>query len=299
LKNKTVIIIVGPTAVGKTSVAVHLAQTLQTKIISADSRQCFKELNIAVAKPSPEELRLVPHYFISSHSIDEDVNAGLFEQLSLQWADEIFQQSNIAVMVGGTGLYIKSFCEGFDNIPDIDPSVRKKIQDQYKERGIGWLQEEIKTADSEYYASAETLNPQRLMRALEIKLSTGQSILAFRSQQKKQRTFNIKKIGLHLPKEQLHQHINFRVDEMIRKGLIDEVKELLPYKNLNALQTVGYTELFDYLDNKINLEEAIERIKKNTRHYAKRQMTWFKKDQSIQWIDPSDFEQLKKIAESL
>lgn len=298
MKNKTVIIIVGPTAVGKTSFAIHLAQHLQTKIISADSRQCFKELNIGVAKPSPEELKTIYHYFINSHSIHEDVDAALFEQLSLQWAEEIFQQNELAVMVGGTGLYVKAFCEGLDDMPAVDMSVRKKIQIQYEEKGIIWLQEQIKINDPEYYKSGEILNPQRLMRALEIKLSTGKSILAFRSQQKKQRKFNIKKIGLHLPKERLHQNINYRVDEMIQNGLVDEVKEFQPFKNLNALQTVGYTELFEYLENKISLDEAIEQIKKNTRHYAKRQMTWFKRDEHIEWIDPVDFEQIKKITES-
>lgn len=298
MKNKTVIVIVGPTAVGKTSIAIQLAQHLHTKIISADSRQCFKELNIGVAKPSLQELQLVHHYFINSHSIHEDVNAGVFENLSLECADEIFQENETAVMVGGTGLYVKAFCEGLDEMPEIDLSIRKNIQWHYEEAGIDWLQNEIKNNDLEFYNSGEIQNPQRMMRALEVKLSTGKSILSFRSQQKKERAFDIKKIGLQLPKEELHRNINNRVDEMITNGLIDEVKNLISERNLNALQTVGYKEIFDYFDNKINLEEAIALIKKNTRHYAKRQMTWFKKDESIQWISPNDSEQLEKITQS-
>ena len=297
MKNKTIFIIAGPTAVGKTSVAVQLAQHLQTKIISADSRQCFKELNIGAAKPSALELQSVHHYFINSHSIHENVNAVIFEQLSLQWADEIFQQNDTAVMVGGTGLYLKAFCEGMDEMPAVDPSIRKKIQEQFEENGIGWLQEEMKISDPEYYRSGEMLNPQRMMRALEVKLGTGASIQSFKSKQKKTRAFSIKKIGLQLPKEQLHQHINARVDDMISKGLLEEAIQLRPYKSLNALQTVGYTEFFEYMEGKISFAEATEKIKKNTRHYAKRQMTWFRKDESIHWIAPDDLRQLKKITE--
>lgn len=298
MKNKTIFIIVGPTAVGKTSVAIHFAQHLHTQIISADSRQCFKELNIGVAKPSPEELQAVPHFFISSHSIFEEMNAALFGQLSEQWATEIFQQSNTAVMVGGTGLYVKAFCEGLDEMPAVEESVREKIQQQFKEHGIVWLQEEIRIHDPAYFSSGEIHNPQRMMRALEVKMTTGKSILAFRSSRKKQLPFKIKKIGLHLPKEQLHQYIGRRVDDMMEKGLLDEVQKLLPYQNLNALQTVGYRELFEYFENKISLDEAIAQIKKHTRQYAKRQMTWFTKDTGIEWFLPSDLARLKKITES-
>jgi tRNA dimethylallyltransferase len=289
---------VGPTAVGKTLVAVRLAEHLQTQIISADSRQCFKELNIGVAKPSPEQLQTVHHYFISSHSIFDEMNAALFGQLSTHWATEIFRQSNVAVMVGGTGLYVKAFCEGLDDMPAVDMALRQKIQEQFKEYGIGWLQNEIKINDPGYYTAGEIHNPQRLMRALEIKMSTGKSILTFRSRQKKQLPFNIKKIGMHLPKEQLHQNISHRVDFMMEKGLLEEAKKLLAYRNLNALQTVGYTELFDYLERKTSLDEAIQIVKTHTRQYAKRQMTWFSKEEGMEWIDPSDFAKLKKITES-
>jgi tRNA dimethylallyltransferase len=298
LKNKTAIIILGPTAVGKTAAAIQLAQQLQTKIISADSRQCFRELNIGVAKPTDEELQWVHHYFINSHSIHENVNAALFEQLALQYAEEIFTENDKLVMVGGTGLYIKAFCEGLDEIPAIDKNIREQIQKEYMQHGLGWLQEEIKKHDAEFYRTREIQNPQRIMRALEVKLSIGKSILTYHSTEKKQRGFNIIKIGLHLSKEELHRNINTRTEQMIEKGLLQEVEKLRNFKDLNALKTVGYTELFDYLDNKTFLDEAVELIKKNTRHYAKRQMTWFKKDDSIHWISPGDLQQLENITQA-
>lgn len=298
MKKKKVILIAGPTAVGKTALAVKLARDLNTSIISADSRQCFKELNIGVAKPSAEELQLVPHYFINSHSIHEEVNAALFEQLALQWAEAIFREKDTLVMVGGTGLYIKAFSEGLDDIPAVPAETREQVQSGYERQGIGWLQEQISALDPEFQASGEILNPQRLMRALEVKLSTGRSILSFRKKLKKKRPFEIISIALQLPKEALHRNINTRVDRMIALGLIDEVKGLLPYRRLNALQTVGYTEIFDYLDGRISLEDAVEAIKKNTRQYAKRQLTWFRKDHSMQWIGPEDWEALQKIIKS-
>ena len=298
LKNKKVIIILGPTAVGKTAIAVELAQYFKTSIISADSRQCFRELNIGVAKPSPKELQLVPHYFINSHSVVDEVNAALFEKLALQWSDEIFHSKDVLIMVGGTGLYIKTFCEGLDDIPAVSIPIREEVQSAYEKNGLNWLQEQIKQHDPEFYSVGEILNPQRIIRALEVKLSTGSSILSFRSKLPKQRPFHITKIGLQLPREQLHRNINARVDKMIHDGLLDEVKKLLPYQQLNALRTVGYTELFDHLENKISLPNAIELIKKNTRQYAKRQLTWFRKDDSIQWINPDQSESLKKIIKS-
>jgi len=272
--------------VGKTAAAIQLAKSLDTSIISADSRQCFRELNIGVARPSPEELQSVGHYFIASHSIGEEVTAATFEELALQWTEEVFAGGkNRVVMVGGTGLYIKAFCEGLDTIPPVAEEIRTHIRQQFELGGIAWLQRQVQEADPGFYASGEVQNPQRLMRALEVRLSTGRSILAFRTQEKKQRPFNIQKIGLQLPKEELHRRINERVDRMMKNGLLEEVKGLLPYRERNALQTVGYTELFDHLDGKLSLEQAIEAIKTNTRHYAKRQMTWFRKDVSIRWID--------------
>lgn len=287
---KTVIVVCGPTAVGKTSIAISLAKHFNTEIISADSRQCFKELNIGVARPSAEELNEVSHHFIASHSINENINAGFFEQYALQKVNELFQKHNVVVMVGGTGLYLKAFCEGLDEIPDVEESIREKIIAEYNEKGIEWLQNEIKTSDPQFYSVGEIQNPQRMMRALEVVESTGRSILDFRKNKKSTRDFTIIKIGLELPKAILDKQINSRVDKMIEQGLVDEVKQLTPFRNLNALQTVGYSEIFEYLDGKISLETAMENIKKNTRQYAKRQLTWFRKDRKIEWFRPDQLE---------
>jgi len=283
-KDKTVIIICGPTAVGKTSVAISLAKHFQTEIISADSRQCFKELNIGVARPSVEELNEVAHHFIASHSINENINAAFFEKFALQKVNELFQKHDVVIMVGGTGLYIKAFCEGLDEIPEVDESVRKRIISDYELKGLEWLQNEIEKKDPRYFAEGEIQNPQRMMRALEVMESTGRSILDFRKRIKTKRDFKIIKTGLELAKEELHENINSRVDKMIGQGLIDEVRTLLSFRHLNALQTVGYSEIFDHLDGNISLEAAIEEIKKNTRQYAKRQLTWFRKDKEIKWF---------------
>ena len=285
-KNKTVIIVAGPTASGKTSVAIRLAKEFETEIISADSRQCFKELNIGVARPSEAELQTVPHYFIASHSIFDKVNAGSFEQYALQKVNEIFGGTDVAIVVGGTGLYIRSFCEGMDEMPDVPAEVRQSIMVNYEKKGLEWLQRETQKKDPAFYRTGEIQNPQRLMRALEVAEATGQSILEFRKGGKKRREFKIVKIGLELPKEELHRNINTRTDYMIEAGLVEEVSKLMPYKHLNALQTVGYTEIFDHLEGKISLNDAAELIKKNTRQYAKRQITWFKKDREISWADP-------------
>ena len=284
--NKTCIIILGPTAVGKTSLGLQVAKHFSTEIISADSRQCFKELNIGVAKPSSEQLQTVQHHFINSHSITETVNAAVFETYALEKASKIFEQNDVAVMVGGTGLYIKAFCEGIDTIPAIQPNIRDKINAKYETHGLAWLQQEVEKNDPAYYATGEIKNPHRLMRALEVVLSTGQSIGSFQKKQEVKRDFNIIKVGLELPREELYDHINQRVDSMINEGLPEEVRALQPYKGFNALQTVGYKELFNYLADETSLDEAIEAIKMNTRHYAKRQMTWFKKDKSVQWCPP-------------
>ena len=281
---KTCIIVVGPTAVGKTDLSIELAKQFNTSIISADSRQCFQELNIGVAKPSPQQLACIKHYFINSHHVDEEVNAAVFEQLSLQWVSEIFSERDVAVMVGGTGLYVKAFVEGLDEIPPSSLQLRKQIISRYELEGIEWLQRTIKDQDPLFYENGEILNPNRLIRALEVKTVSGRSILSFRSHQKKQRPFNILQLGLELSRENLYNNVNRRVDEMISSGLIEEARSLYPFRDLNALQTVGYAELFEYFDGKASLEKAIDLIKKNTRNYAKRQLTWFKKDGSIHWF---------------
>ena len=285
LAQNTILVICGPTAVGKTAVALDLAKSLHTEIISADSRQCFQELGIAVAKPTKEELQTIPHHFIDSHSIHQELNAGIFETYALAKANEIFKKQPIAVMVGGTGLYIKSFCEGMDDMPYIDPIIRQNIIELYAQNGLNWLQELVKKNDPAFWQIAEQNNPQRLMRALEIWQATGKSIIEFRTANKKQRPFRIIKIGLEMPRDLLNERINQRIDLMVEAGLVQEALALFPHSQNNALQTVGYQELFEYFNKKITLEKAIEQIKINTRHYAKRQMTWFKKDPSIHWFD--------------
>lgn len=268
-----------------------MAKHYATKIISADSRQCFKELNIGVAKPSPEELAIVPHYFINSHSIGQVVNAAVFEQFALEKVNDIFKDSDISIMVGGTGLYVKTFCTGIDEVPVITSGIRENITADYQSKGLEWLQQEVEKNDPVYYSTGEIQNPRRLMRALEVKLSTGKSIVDLQTQKKVFRDFEIIKIGLELPKEELYQRVNLRVDMMIKDGLVEEVRNLETVQTLNALQTVGYRELFGYFRGEISLDKAIEAIKINTRHYAKRQLTWFKKDTEINWCKP-DIEQV-------
>jgi tRNA dimethylallyltransferase len=287
MHDKTVIIIAGPTSVGKTAVAIEVAKRFNAEIISADSRQCFREMNIGVARPGQEELELVKHHFIATHSIQDEVTAVTFEQYALQKATELFQQHGVVVMAGGTGLYIKAFCEGLDAIPEVPLDIRESIIERYENRGMLWLQEEVEKKDPQFFKEGEMQNPQRIMRALEVVEATGSSILDFRKGEKKQRPFRIIKIGLELPREELNQRINDRVDKMIAAGLLEEVKCLLPYKNFNALQTVGYAEL---MENKITLPAAIEEIKIHTRQYAKRQVTWFKKDKEIEWWSPRDID---------
>ena len=286
--DKTCIIIAGPTAVGKTAIAIHLAQLFSTTIISSDSRQCYRELNIGVAKPEPAELEAVHHDFINSNSIQESVNAADFEKYALKSVDTIFQKSDIAIMVGGTGLYIKAFCEGLDKIPEVPVEIREQIIQNYQTNGIEWLAKMLQEKDALYAANGNMQNPQRMMRALEIILFTSNSILSYQTHQKEKRNFNIIKIGLELPRPLLYERINHRVDKMIADGLIEEASSLQPYQHLNALQTVGYSEWFDYFDGKISKEKAIELIKQNTRHYAKRQMTWFKKDEEMTWLEPDE-----------
>ncbi len=293
--NKTCVIIAGPTAVGKTAFAIELAQHFSTEIISADSRQCYKELNIGVARPSAEELAAVPHHFIASHSIRDSFSAADYEKYALQKVENIFVENDVAVMVGGTGLYIKAFCEGLDNIPAVAENIRNAIVWEYEEKGMEWLQGTVETEDPLFFAKGEIHNPHRLIRALEVKRATGQSITSYQSNQKKQRDFAIVKIGLELSRPSLYERINQRVNIMMQEGLLQEVTALQPYKHLNALQTVGYRELFDYLEGSISLDKAIELIKQNSRHYAKRQLTWFKRDEAMHWLNAGDSSNLSSV----
>jgi tRNA dimethylallyltransferase len=292
-----VFVIAGPTAAGKTAIAIALAQQLHTSILSADSRQCYKEMTIGTAKPSQEELKEVLHYFIDAFSVTAHISAADFENLGLKYLDEIFKKSRYAVICGGTGLYIKALCDGLDDMPQIDKEIDSRINQQYKELGIEWLQEEVKKTDPGFYESAETGNPARLIRALVFRLSTGESILNYKTGVKKSRNFRAIKVIIDLPRTQLYQRINKRVDDMMEYGLLEEVIQLQPYRHLKNLQTVGYSELFDYLDNKYGLEEAVDKIKQHTRNYAKRQMTWFRKEANAVVMDARDKDIIQKIVQ--
>jgi tRNA dimethylallyltransferase len=277
MNNKTCIIVTGATASGKTDFAFELAQKYNTQIISADSRQCYKELNIGVAKPSQTQLDEIQHYFVNSHSIHEEVNVKVFEKYALNAINKILGTNDTAIMAGGTGLYIKAFCEGLDDVPPVNEAAREKINASYQLHGIEWLQSEIEKNDPLFFDSGENKNPQRLMRALEVKLTTGNSIINFQSGKKTERNFKINKINLDVPRAELYQRINKRVDIMMQTGLLKEAESFFADRHLNALQTVGYRELFDFMEDKISLDKAVGEIKKNTRHFAKRQITWFKK----------------------
>lgn len=271
------ILVAGPTAVGKTRKAIELALQYKTEIISADSRQCYREMNIGVARPNPEELAAVPHHFIASHSIHDNLNAAWYEKFALDKVNELFTRHTVVVMVGGTGLYIKAFMEGLDEIPETDPVIRASVIRNYEERGLHWLQEEVKQNDPVFFTQGENQNPHRLMRALEVVRSTGKSILSFRKGEKAQRPFDIKMLVMDLPRPQLYERIDQRVDEMVNAGLEEEARGLYAFRHLSALQTVGYQEWFDYFEGKTSREEAIALIKQHTRNYAKRQGTWFRK----------------------
>lgn len=286
MTQKTLIVVVGPTAIGKTSLAIELAKHYQTEVISADSRQFFEEMSIGTAKPSDEELTAAPHHFINSHSITQFFSTGDFEIQALALMENLFAQHNILVMVGGSGLYINAICNGLDDMPEIDLSIREHLNQKFTNEGIESIRTQLSELDPEYFAKVDQSNPQRMIRGLEVVLSTGQKLSSFLTSNKKERPFNIIKIGLNTDREKLYHQINHRVDIMIKNGLVEEVKSLEPYKELNALKTVGYSEIFDYLDGKTDLPTAIDKIKQNTRRFAKRQLTWFRKDTETTWFEP-------------
>lgn len=287
--------IAGPTAVGKTAVAIQLAKHFSCSIISADSRQCYRELNIGVARPSQEELAAVPHYFIASNSIHEDINAAWYENWALNKATELFCENKMVIVCGGTGLYLRALMQGLDEIPDINPAIRVRIQKDYEKKGLPWLTAELQLKDPLFAEKGEMQNPQRMMRALEVMEQCERSVISYRMAVPKPRPFNIIKIGLELPREELRERIAVRVHQMIKDGLVEEVKSLLPYRDLNALQTVGYSEIFEHLDGKLTLDEAVEKIIHHTRQYAKRQMTWFRKEEEMNWVGAGDWEGLLKV----
>ena len=294
MTKKSLIVIIGPTAIGKTSLSIALAKELNGPVISADSRQFFKEMSIGTAKPSKEEMQGVPHYFIDSHSIVEDYNVGKFENEAIGLLEKLFQKHNVVLMVGGSGLYIDAVCKGFDKLPEADAELREKINSIFESKGMAGLQELLKDLDPEYYTKVDLQNRHRVSRAIEVCLCTGKPYSSLREGKNKERNFNSIKVGLNTSREVLYSQINQRVDEMMKQGLLEEVKALQAHKGLNALQTVGYRELFDYLDKKNDLFSAVELIKQNTRNFAKRQLTWFRKDPGIKWFEPDALEEIKK-----
>ena len=279
----TLWVVLGPTAIGKTALGIQLAQKLNTEIISCDSRQFFQEMRIGTAVPSTEELDSVPHHFIQHISIHQEYSVGSFEKESLKKIEELFQTKQHAVLVGGSGLYIDAVCKGLDNFPTINPTLREELRNKYNEFGIVWLQKEVQKHDPEYYQIVDTQNAHRLLRCLEVCLQSQKTFTSFRQQNTNTRPFNIKYIGLQIPREELYLRINQRVDNMMQEGLLEEAKALLPHQHLNALQTVGYRELFAHLNGEHSLERAIELIKQNTRRFAKRQLTWLKRYTQASW----------------
>jgi len=282
--SKKLIVIAGPTAVGKTAAAIKLAQKLETEIVSADSRQFYREMTVGTAKPDVGELAQAKHHFIDSHSITENLTVGDFEKQALELLGELFKTHDQVIMVGGSGLFIQAVTQGFDDLPTADPEIREKLNLELAEKGILHLQARLKEVDPKYYDQVDPNNPQRLIRALEVFEATGKPFSSFRKAAINKRPFESIKIVLNLPREELYDRINKRVDIMVEQGLIEEVRSLLPYRHLNALNTVGYSELFDYLDGKTDLNTAINLIKQNTRRFAKRQLTWFRKDKDMKWM---------------
>lgn len=285
MRPKRLIVVAGATATGKTAESIRIAKLLSTEIVSSDSRQFYKEMNIGVARPSHEELQSVPHHLIAHISVKQKYNVAMYEQEALRQIEDIFRSKDDVVLAGGSGLYIKAVCEGIDDIPEADEGIRAELNKLFATRGIEPLQQELKAKDPEYYSLVDKCNHIRLIRALEVCRATGKTFSSFRKQDKAQRKFEIVKIGIRRKRENLLERIYKRVDLMMEQGLLAEVESLLPLRDYPALNSVGYKELFEYLDGKTTLSQAVENIKINTRRYAKRQMTWFCKDKEIQWFD--------------
>lgn len=289
---KYLILVVGPTAVGKTNLCLNLAKKFNTEIVSCDSRQFYREMNLGTAKPSPEELQQIPHHLINSLSIEDEYDVRKFETDALEILQKIFQKNSIAIMTGGSGLYADAITKGLDEIPDVDQEIRKTIISEFEEKGLEWLQTQIQEVDPEYYDQVDRQNPQRLMRALEVFRGTGLKFSSFRVKKKAVRPFQILKIGLERDREELYRRIDLRMDQMIDAGLFDEADALFGRRHLNALQTVGYSEVFGYLEGKYDKQEAIRLLKRNSRRYAKRQLTWFRRDSEIHWFHPDQEDEI-------
>ena len=284
MNNKIVIAVVGPTAIGKTALGILLAKHFDTDIISADSRQFFKEMEIGTAVPSPDELKAVKHHFIQHKSIFESYSVGDFEKEAVALLGSLFEEKDIVVMVGGSGLYVDAVIHGLDEFPEVPPKIRETLNREWEEKGLEHLQKELKQRDPEYYNKVDLENPHRLIRALEVCITANQPYSSFLAQNKPERPFKYLYVGIEAPREVIYERINARVDQMMEAGLLEEAKRLFPQKKLNALQTVGYKELFEYLEGHCSLDVAISEIKKNTRRFAKRQLTWLRKNEDILWV---------------
>jgi len=295
---KTLVVLLGPTGVGKTDLSINIAKYLNTYILSSDSRQFYKELRIGTAVPSAKQLGAVPHYFIHNLSLHDYFNVSMYEQSILKKLKEVFQEKDTAMLVGGSGMYIDVVCNGIDELPDVDPELRAQLQQEYEENGLESIRAKLKLLDPIFYDQVDLMNYKRVLKAVEVCLQTGKPYSSLRTQVKVERDFDIVKIGLNRDREELYERINLRVDQMIDEGLVEEARKVYPHKGINALNTVGYKELFEAFDGNISEEKAIELIKRNSRRYAKRQLTWWGRDKEINWFNPNDedkiFEFLKE-----
>lgn len=290
--SKTLIVITGPTAVGKTTLCLDIASSFGIPIINADSRQIYRELRIGTAAPTEEQLRQVRHYFVGILGLDDYYNASLYEQQVMELTRQLFATSDYALLSGGSMMYIDAVCNGIDDMPTVDDDTRRLMKQRLATEGLEALCEELKRLDPEHYDIVDRQNPRRVVHALEICHMTGRTYTSFRTNIRKERPFNIRKVALSRPREELYQRINARVDQMMADGLLDEARALLPRRSLNALNTVGYKEMFNYFDGVWTLDEAVERMKGNTRRYARKQLTWFKKDPEVKWFTPDDKENI-------
>lgn len=286
--DKRLLVIVGPTGSGKTDLSIRLALRYRAPIVSTDSRQLYRGMPIGTAQPSEEQLRTVEHHFIASHDIEERLSCGQYEVEALACLERLFTQHDTVVAVGGSGLYVKALCEGMDELPQADEAIRRELEEQLRSKGVGALAERLRTLDPDYWAVVDRSNPARVMRALEVCLQSGHPYSSLRTGRRRERPFRSIKIGVTMPRAELYERIDRRVDAMIAQGLEDEARRLYPRRELNALQTVGYRELFDYFDGRVTFDQAVELIKRNTRRYAKRQLTWFRRDPEIRWFGPAD-----------
>ena len=296
--DKFVIVITGPTGIGKTALSIGIAKHFNTSIISADSRQIFKEMKIGTAAPTSQQLKEVPHYLIGTRSIFEYYSAYQFEQEALQISDQLLKEKDLIIVCGGSMLYIDAFCHGIDELPTIDPELRNSLQQKYREEGLESIRRQLKLLDSEFYKQVDLKNPKRIIHALEICLMTGRPYSQLRTNTRKSRPFKLLKIGINMDRSELHERINKRVDQMIHKGLEEEARELLPHQHLNSLNTVGYREFFDYFNGLITKDKAIELIKRNSRRYARKQLSWFRRDQEIIWFSPQNYDEVIKFVEN-